>query len=521
MKNLRRVFAKISTVATLFLVFTVYAVNAANRQLTVLYTNDLHAHLEPFIVPWVSKTRKVGGFANIATLVKKEKASNNHTVYFDAGDYFTGPYISSLTKGGAVIDAMNYLGLDAACIGNHEFDHGWQNTIEQLNKAKFPVLNGNIFVKSTEKLVWNNPYIIKKVNGVRLGIIGLHGKFAFYDTTADEMVQGIEARDETELLRKYVKELKPKTDLIVVLIHQGIPGTQSSGGTGDVIRNHDKDIQLAKSVNGIDLMITGHPHSGTPEPIVSNGALIVSTDAYTIELGKLELTVDTKNKKITGYKNHFNYLFDDEVTDDPQMSAVIKKWNDKVNFITAEVTTNSTKDLNRSYSEESLLGNLTADAMLNSFPDYEFAVTNSGGLRDDINKGDITVGEVISAFPFPNTIVQLEIKGNVLREMFEHGAGLTNGILQASQGVQMEYDENKPIGRRVTKIVLNGKSLEDERVYRMLTSNFLADGGDGFLMFKKASKYKNTGIQIVDSMIKYLKQFSVYDPKIEGRVVKK
>lgn len=493
---------------------------AKDKKLTVLYSNDLHAHLEPFIVPWVDKVRPVGGFANIATLVKKEKAANNYTLYLDAGDFFTGPYISTLTKGEAVIDTMNYLGLDAACAGNHEFDHGWQNMQQQFARAKFPILNGNIFVKETGKLVWNNPYIIKNVNGIRIGIIGLHGKFAFYDTTSDEMIRGVEARDEEEYLRKYIKELKPKTDLIVLLIHQGIPGTQSSGGTKDVARNHQRDIELAKNVPGVDLMVTGHPHSGTPEPLVSNGTVIVSTDAYTIELGKLELTYDKKTDKITGYKNTFNYLFDDQVTDDPQMLGVIKKWNDKVKTITDEQVTDATEALTRSYSEESLLGDLVADAMLNAYPEYDFAVTNSGGLRQDIDAGPVTVGELISAFPFPNTIVQLEMKGSDLRAMFEHGAGLTNGILQASKGVEMVYDESKPMGSRMVRCNIKGAPLDDNKTYKVLTSNFLADGGDGFAMFKKALSYKNTRIEMLDSMVKYAKKFVTYAPKIEGRVKK-
>ena len=94
------------------------------RQLNFLYTNDLHAHLQPHIEQWISKTRPVGGFANLATLIKEEKSANPNTLYIDAGDYFSGPYISTLTEGEAVIDTMNLLGVDAACIGNHEFDHG-------------------------------------------------------------------------------------------------------------------------------------------------------------------------------------------------------------------------------------------------------------------------------------------------------------------------------------------------------------------------------------------------------------
>ncbi len=491
------------------------------KKITVLYTNDLHSYLEPHIVPWVSKTRKVGGFANIATLVKKEKSANPHTVYFDAGDFFAGPYVSSLTKGEAVIDAMNYLGLDAVCVGNHEFDYGWENALQQFRRAKFPLLNGNIFLKGTDKLHWNKPYIIKNVNGIRLGIIGLHGKFAFYDTVSAEMIKGVEVRDEEIYLRRYIKELKNKTDLIVLIIHQGIPGTQSSTGAKDVPRNHDRDVELAKRVSGIDIMVTGHPHSGLSEPLVSNGTIIVSTDAYTIELGKIELTYDKKLDKITSYKNHLNYLYDDEVEDDPEMLKVINKWKDKLKTITEEQVTTTTEPFTRSYGEESVMGNMVADAMLNSHPEYDFAVTNSGGLRQDIDAGIVTVGELISAFPFPNTIVKLEMKGSDMRAIFEHGAGLTNGILQVSKGVEFVYDESKPIGNRIAKCNIKGAPLDDNKTYKVLTSNFLADGGDGFLVFKKTLTYKNTGIEMLQAMIKYLKQFETYQPRIEGRVRKR
>jgi 5'-nucleotidase/UDP-sugar diphosphatase len=493
---------------------------AQEKKLNILYTNDLHAHLEPFIVPWVDKTRPVGGFANIATLVKREKAANPNTLYFDAGDFFAGPYVSSLTKGEAVIDAANYLGLDAACVGNHEFDYGWENALEQFKKAKFPLLNGNIFLKGTDQLHWNKPYIIKNLNGVRIGIIGLHEKFAFYDTVSAEMITGVEARDEKIYLRKYIEELKPKTDLIILLIHIGIPGTQSSTGERDVPRNHDHDVELVKSVPGVDLMISGHPHSGLSEPIVAGGTLIVSTDAYTIELGKLELTYDKRRDKITSYKNHLNYLFDDEVPDDPQMVEVIKKWNEKLKVITEEKVTKIPVALTRSYGEESLMGDMVADAILNAYPENDMAITNSGGLRQDIDAGDVTVGELISAFPFPNTIIQLEMKGGDLRAIFEHGAGLTNGILQVSKGVEVVYDESKPVGKRIVVCRINGVPLDDNKTYKVLTSNFLADGGDGFLAFKKTLSYKKTGVEILQAMIKYLKKFETYTPKIEGRVKK-
>ena len=255
---------------SLLLTSSLLSSTAQTKSFNLLYTNDLHSHLEPHKVNWVSNSRLVGGFANIATLVKKEKASNPHTLYVDAGDFFTGPYISTLTKGEAVIDVLNQIPLDIACVGNHEFDHGWENMQAQFKKATFPIINGNIFVKRTGALVWNNPYRIITINGIRIGVIGLHGKFAFYDTTSDEMIQGVECRDEEEYLKKYIGHLKDSVELILLLVHQGVPGRQSSSGTTDVARNLQKDIELAQRIPGIDIMVTGHAHQGTKEPLISN-----------------------------------------------------------------------------------------------------------------------------------------------------------------------------------------------------------------------------------------------------------
>ncbi|MEQ1924281.1 MAG: 5'-nucleotidase C-terminal domain-containing protein, partial [Pyrinomonadaceae bacterium] len=288
----------------------------------------------------------------------------------------------------------------------------------------------------------------------------------------------------------------------------------------DVARNHARDIEIAKNVSGIDVMVTGHPHSGTSEPLISNGTIIVSTDAYTIELGKLELTYDKKLDKITSYKNRLDYLFDDEVEDDHEMLKVIDKWKGKLKTITDEQVTIATAPFTRSYGEESVMGNMVADAMLNAHPEYDLAVTNSGGLRQDIDAGAVTVGELISAFPFPNTIVKLEMKGSDVRAIFEHGASLTNGILQVSKGVEFVYDENKLVGSRIVVCKIKGVPLEDGRTYKVLTSNFLADGGDGFLTFKKTLNYKNTGVGLLESMVKYLKKFESYTPMLEGRVRK-
>lgn len=508
---------------TLFLLLALdfFFAQAQTKSFTLLYTNDLHSHLEPHTINWVSSTRPVGGFANIATLVKKEKSNNPHTLYVDAGDFFTGPYISTLTKGEAVIDVLNQMPLDIACIGNHEFDHGWQNMQTQLTKASFPIVNGNIFIQKTGSLVWNSPYRILNMNGIRIGVIGLHGKFAFYDTTSDEMIQGLECRDEEEYLKKYIAALKDSTDLILLLVHQGIPGRQSTSGTTDVARNLQKDIELAQRVPGIDILVTGHAHQGTKEPLLSNGTIIVSTDALGIELGKLELSYDFQLDKIVSYKNQLNVIYDDEIPDDSITLLTINKWKERLKKITDEVVCKIPSSLTRSYGEESPMGNLVSDAILEAFPGTDMAFTNSGALRQDIAAGEVTVGSLISAFPFPNTVVICELKGEAILTLLEHGAGLTNGILQMSKGTKLVYDESKPIGQRVIEFTFKGRSLNKQQTYKVATSNFVADGGDGFLEFKNAATQQRTGEEIIQVMAKYLRKRGTYLPSVEGRIIVK
>lgn len=257
--------------------------------------------------------------------------------FFDAGDYFTGPYISTLTKGEAIIDIMNTMPFDAVSVGNHEFDHGVPNMVSQLSKAKFPILLGNIYYTDTNKPVWDHPWTIIEKDGLKIGVIGLHGAFAFYDTVAAKAREGVEARDEIKYLNKALAELKGKVDITVLLIHEGVPARQSSFGSKDVERLLQADIETAKKVNGVDVLITGHAHVGTPQPIKVNNTLIVSTDAYGTNIGKLVLDYNPKTKKIDSYNGELITIFADQFKPDTIVQNTIDKWSAKLNKITQEV----------------------------------------------------------------------------------------------------------------------------------------------------------------------------------------
>jgi len=132
----------------------------------------------------------------------------------------------------------------------------------------------------------------------------------------------------------------------------------------------------------------------------------------------------------------------------------------------------------------------------------------------------VTRGDLIAAFPFPNTVVQLELKGSFIRELLEHSADQTNGVLQVSEGMVVHYSDSLSRGHRVVLCTLHGKLLEDQRIYKVLTNNFLAAGGDGFMAFTKADWKRETHLEVIQTMISYLKTFVIYQPKLSGRVVK-
>ena len=476
---------------------------ACAKDVTIIYTNDLHAHVEPYKVPWIADgKREIGGWANITTLVKQEKEKNKATWFFDAGDYFTGPYISSMTKGKAIIDIMNTMSFDAVTMGNHEFDHGWDNTLLQLSQANFPIVQGNIFYQNSNKALWDKPYTIIEKDGVKIGVIGLHGVFAFDDTVSAAMRVGIEARDEIKWLQHYIDELKDKVDLTVALIHEGVPARQSSQGSTDVRRALDKDIQTASRVNGLDVLITGHAHVGTPEPIKVGNTLILSTDSGGIDVGKLVLDYKEKPHHFAVKNFELKTIFADEWKPDPQTKQVIDDWNKKLNAIVAQTVARSPVELTRAYGESSSLGNLAADALLLAADkNTQLALTNSGGIRSEIPAGAISMGAIISAFPFSNELVTMDLTGKQLRSLMEHGASLSNGVLQVSRGLKMKYDSSKPIGQRVIVLTLNDRPIEDAMIYHVATNSFLADGGDGFAAFTEGKARNTSGSYYVSNAV--------------------
>ncbi len=485
--------------------FSNFVYATKNASLTILYTNDIHAQFRPVRAVWLKDKPRIGGFAYITTLIKQNRARVKNSLLLSAGDVMTGPPISRLTRGKAIFDLLNLMGYDAMCLGNHEFDQGLENTVKRMNQADFPVLAANIYYKGTD-IPFAMPCTILKRGGIRIGIIGILGKKAALETINKRLVTPLEFRDQITVLQEWVPRLRPHVDVLILLAHEGKAGMQSADAEGDPQRKLTKDIQVAATVPGIDVLITGHAHRGVETPVVvpETGTLIVSTYGLGTRLGRLTLTLDSKTHAILSHKGILIPVLSDHISPDKAAQAMIDKWEQKVQAITHEVIGTADMDLLRDYYRESPLGDLVTDAFRKA-AGTNIAMTNAGGLRADIPTGPITVGQVLAMYPFENPIVRMSITGKELLQMLEHSASLEYGMAQVS-GLTCTVDLTRPAGKRITAVFVAGKPVRPDKRYTLATSDYLANGGDGYTMLNKGQAVQSANIFCTEAIIQFIRK---------------
>lgn len=403
---------------------------AAVREVTILYTNDFHSAIDPIPAYWLPGTPKLGGAAQLATLVNRVRERERPVFLFDAGDVFTGTF-SFLSKGEALMEMMAAMRYDALGIGNHEFDYGSAVFEPLMWRAPFPVLGANIFHKGTRHR-WARPWAIVERDGVRIGVIGVIGIDAWSVINAAG-IPDIEFSDPVEQVAAGVASLRPRVDLVVVLAHQGKTGPMQTDAEAhpEVQRDFDADIALAGAVPGIDVLIGGHAHRGIEVPYVhpSTGTLIVQTYGYGTRLGHLKLRL--QDGKLAGHEGGLLMVRSDELPPDPAVVARLDPFRKAAAPALSEVVGQASAQLVRRYNLESPLGNFVADVMRES-TGAEIAFQNAGGLRADLPVGPVTRAHVVDALPFVNTVVTLEMTGAQVREVLEQGLSLERGLIQVS-----------------------------------------------------------------------------------------
>ena len=217
----------------------------------------------------------------------------------DAGDIYTGA-LSKKTRGNS-FDLYNAMGYDVLNIGNHEFEYNWEPLVEIIPRANFPVLNANIFIEKTGELI-ARPFTILEKSGVKIGVIGVMGIDAFYNTMAPFHRTGLSIKDPTETAQYWADKIRDDVDMIVVLTHQNKTAPMQTNKESDpsVQRGFDEDYQMAGELRGVDAIFGGHSDNGLLEPVKhpETGTMIGLTFGQGMHLGYTKFRVDTKEHKV-------------------------------------------------------------------------------------------------------------------------------------------------------------------------------------------------------------------------------
>ncbi len=475
--------------------------------ISILHINDVHAQNTPFMVTrTVDGERRqfeVGGYATVKGYVDSLRRLQPNSIFLHAGDDFQGTPISSITKGASQFELLALVRPDVMTIGNHEFDYGRANLEPMVRKAPFPIVSANLFDRSKGDL-FVKPFHIMTVAGVRIAVVG----FAPPDLaslTIRENVRELSVFEPvmTMMNLRHQLRVRENCDIIIALSHMGV----------------EHDSALARGIEGIDVIVGGHSHTTLFKPIRLPGTVIVQAGARGRYIGKLDLTLDAKTKKIIKSWGELIETRTDRVTPDAVVAAKVAELEAKVSTGLAEVIGTLGKDWKRAGGgRESNVGNWMSDAM-RTHAGTDIAFQNSGGIRKDIPAGPITLRDLWEISPFGNELVTFTLTGAQLLRGLEHQAAKSREFAQVS-GLRYSYDAARPEGQRL-QVTVGGKPVDTARTYTAATNSFVGSHlWDYFLLPEKdvVAQPFNPPIVDRDLFIEAVRAQKTITAELDGRI---
>jgi 2',3'-cyclic-nucleotide 2'-phosphodiesterase (5'-nucleotidase family) len=512
--------------------------------LHVLFTSDIHGYVAPFDATWMNPDfpPPMGGGASAATYVKKVRERiqadpNAAMLLIDAGDCWQGSPVGTLTEGKVMVDFYNALDYDFIAVGNHEFDAGWERVRAMSGELAQPMVSCNILNAETGELVdWVVPYRVFERHGLRIGLIGAitpgTEQMAFKDNIA-----GLEFAPLAPTVEHYREILRTQeeVDLVMLVVHDGLPHPSQLDSEWervldreregeDLYRTADGALELAHVIRGVPVMFGGDTHQGYQEPWIDPYSHVMFFEPYAkgTAVGHAILKIHRETGEVLGHEpirrdGALITTFEDQYWPDPEMQEVLRPWIEEVEVGLKEVVGRSEVELIRAGRSNSVMGNFVTECMRAAF-DADLAFSNVGGLRTDLGRGPITMGEIQELLPFGNSLAVVEMDGRMVRRIFERKAGSRSSGIYFS-GATIAVDPSAPEGERLLECDIAGGPLRPDQIYRVVTSDYLLDGNSGFdfLTGLPAERVTYTQFLTRDAVIQYLQQNSPVSPRVDGR----
>jgi 5'-nucleotidase len=531
-------------------------------RVTILHTSDIHSRLFPYaLVPnrfdqgygLCLDCGPYGGIARIASIVKAERARAGRSLWLDSGDAFQGAPVFNVFKGEAEVRALSAAGLDAAVIGNHEFDMGSANLFRQLdNWATYRPLAANYVwedppdpsERSLRDVV--EPFAVFDLDGVLVAVVGMGNWSSMTGIFEGGNSLGIRPVDDAVVVSSYARLLRPAVDVLVVLSHLGLDEDEGLGS-----HQIEADENEALPLEGVDLILGGHLHIVLNPPKLvrdadGNQAVLAHSGAFAKYVGRLDLVVNigannadpATRSRITAF-SYDNIPVTSDVPDDARVAELLRPYEMELHRrfdldgVFAYVATQLEAKIVRADTSggDSQLGNMVTRSMqVRPGVEAELALTNSLGIRADFEYGPLTVEQMFNVFPFENSITVMYLSGVEVQEMLDFNArkSASRGCRTQAQVSGIWHDmvcsspdpacafgcaRNIHLGENCRGGNPDGPidpalcvPLVPEALYRVAVNDYISRGGSGFEVLERNTSKIDTGISLRDSLTDFLRQ---------------
>ncbi|WP_445990139.1 bifunctional UDP-sugar hydrolase/5'-nucleotidase UshA [Chromobacterium haemolyticum] len=499
-------------------------------KITILHTNDHHGRF------WPNSDGEYGLAAQktLVDQVRAEvKADGGYMLLLSGGDINTGVPESDLQDAEPDFRGMSRIGYDAMAVGNHEFDKPVPVLMKQRQWVNFPMLSANIYQDGKRMF---DPYAMFNLGGVKVAVLGLTT-----DDTAKmvnpEQVKGIEFRSPIAEADKLVPELRQKADIVIAATHMG----HYTDGQHGV--NAPGDVEMARAVKGLDLIVGGHSQNpvcmkaenqrddayvpGAPcAPDRQNGAWIVQAHEWgkyvgradfefrngKLKLSKYQLMPVNLKKSVKGVDGKEQKVpYTQLIEEDGKLRNFLQSYQNKGQAaLDVPVGRTSAKldgDRGVVRSQPTNLGVFVGKVMMDKVK-ADFAVSNSGGIRDSLPAGAINYRDVLKVFPFGSTLAYVDLNGQEALDYLKAAASMTPGAGAFGQfaGVKLRI-----VGGQLQQALIGSQPIDPSKTYRMAINSFIAAGGDGYPVMNKHPGYVNTGFVDAEMLREYIAAHSPID----------
>ncbi len=525
--------------ATLLCLFSIVANaqdTARRAWVTILSTTDLHGNLLP--LDYYTNKPDARGLAKAATVIKAARKENPATLLLDSGDTIQGTpleYFHARRNNAPpdpMMSAMNSLGFDAMAVGNHEYNFGLAVLAKARGEAKFPWLSANTYKRGTGETYYQ-PYLIKEVGGVRVGVLGLTTP-GIPSWENPENYAGLEFREPVAEARKWVKVLREKeqVDLVVVAMHMGL---EADLRTGDIspgqVMNENAGIAIARQVPGVDVILMGHTHREVPS-LFLNGVLLTQADRWGDRVARVDVYLERDNGRWQVAAKQARTLTVDAAEPDAEIVRLSEPYDRETQAWLARAVGESSAELNA--QDARLHDNALLDLIQRVQLDAgkaDVSMAASFNPRARVPRGPVTVRDLAGLYEYENTLVVIEVTGQQLKDALEHSAkyfrayvpGKTAAELiddkvpgynfDIAEGVDYELDLTQPLGARVRNLRLRGQPLSLTQKLRLATNNYRVNGGGGYTMYKGAPEVFRSSEGIREIIIDWVERHHTIPPQ--------